>query len=66
MNVPATGRTELRVYTAGGTLIGKQSFGVLSPGTTVAVPVSGLSAGLYYVTVSTADGHKETKGFNKF
>jgi lysophospholipase L1-like esterase len=66
MNVPATERTELRVYTAGGTLIGKQSFGALTPGTTVAVPVSGLSAGLYYVIVSTADGHKETKGFNKF
>jgi lysophospholipase L1-like esterase len=65
LNIPANQSVELTLYTAGGTLVAKNIPGPLSPGAIVPMPLPSLAAGLYFVTVTSANGHRETKAFSK-
>jgi lysophospholipase L1-like esterase len=64
LSIPPGLKAEVSVYSASGIPIKKQS--VESQAGFVTVPLPGLAPGIYFVTVTTSSGQRETKAFHKF
>jgi len=65
LNGPPAQPVGISVYSAGGVLIGKQMEGPLTPGAIVSIQLPALPAGVYYISVVSGNGHRETSTFSK-
>ena len=66
LSIPAGLKAELAVYSAGGFPVKTQSLESTGRAGFATILLPELTAGIYFVTVTTSDGHRETKAFNKF